>query len=172
MKGSESNAESCINSKDMTYRKMTHHINSFEKWVMEAEGFEGWRDSVKNFIEQIRPNEFYCCANRDFVFHTFEAAMVEQEDMSAEERLAYSKKVDVLLAYKNERFYDKPSFESKDAFDELFQNSNGGKLYIFSPVHYLDRNFGYIVFVDSKFPIGNPCVDAAFLCGCRRVEKD
>ncbi|MBQ9766713.1 MAG: GGDEF domain-containing protein [Lachnospiraceae bacterium] len=156
MKGKDPKSEGFINITDITYRKMAHHINSFEKWVMEAEGFNGWLEAVKNFIEQIGPTEFYCCTNREFVFNTFEATMVEQEDMSTEERLAYSKKVDVLLAYKNGQFFEKSSFESRYAFDELFTETNGGKLYIFSPMHYLDRNFGYFVFVDSRFPIVNP----------------
>ena len=37
----------------------------------------------------------------------------------------------------------------------MFRATEGGKLYIFSPLHYLERNFGYFVFVDSSFTIGN-----------------
>jgi len=37
----------------------------------------------------------------------------------------------------------------------MFMDTEKTKLYIFSPMHYLERNFGYFVFVDSKFPIAN-----------------
>ena len=47
-------------------------------------------------------------------------------------------------------------FDSAYAFDEMFVESETKKTYIFSPFHYLDRTFGYFVFVDSMFPQGNP----------------
>ena len=75
--------------------------------------------------------------------------------MDEEERMAYSNMVNVVLAYQNSVFKKKKSFESKYAFDEIFRNSENSKIYIFSPLHYQDRNFGYFVFVDSGFPMAN-----------------
>lgn len=156
MKNKEAAFEGGINITDITYRKMAHHINSMEKNIMEADGFEGWMTALKAFIEQVNPPEFFCCVNQNFVENTFKAAMVEQEEISIQERLAYSDRVDVLIAYKNGVFREKASFPSKYAFDELFQDAATGKTYIFSPLHYLERNFGYVVFVDSRFPVLNP----------------
>jgi len=59
------------------------------------------------------------------------------------------------MAYKNGRFRDKQSFETKYALDDLFNDSDKPKFYVFSPLHYLERNFGYLVFVDSDFPVAN-----------------
>ena len=126
-----------------------------EKHIMEGNSYEEWRDCLKEFITDINPPEFYVCTNEGFVEEVFELGMVEQEDMSSEERLAYSERIDVIIAYQNGMFKNHPSFEAKQAFDELFQDTEGGKLYIFSPLHYLERNFGYFVFVDSSFTIGN-----------------
>lgn len=143
-------------SSDAIKRKEIHHIITLEKNVMENTGFDSWKDAVKMFVEQIDPREFYFCANKHFVENVFESATVEQENMSIEECLEYSEEVDVLLAYKDGRFIEKASFASKYGFDELFEESEDGKLCIFSPLHYLDRNFGYFVFCNSNFPIGNP----------------
>ncbi|MBQ8798369.1 MAG: GGDEF domain-containing protein [Lachnospiraceae bacterium] len=141
---------------DTIRRGMIHHIITLEKNLMETTGFESWRSAVKAFVEQIELEEFYCCVNKGFVENIFENATVEQEMMSVEECLAYSEEVDVPIAYKGGRFVEKASFASKYAFDELFADSEAGKLYIFSPLHYLHRNFGYFVFVDSTFPTANP----------------
>ena len=46
--------------------------------------------------------------------------------------------------------------ELREVLDELFMEGKEEKLYIFSPLHYLARNFGYFVFGDSGFPVENP----------------
>lgn len=141
---------------DMLQRKLLHQMIFLEKNIMEGECFEDWEYSVQTFIEKTDPTEFYCCVNESFIENIFELDVIEQEDMSTEEKLAYSADVNVILAYKNGRFKKKDSFESRLALDDLFIETEHVKTYIFSPFHYLDRNFGYFIFVDSTFPIGNP----------------
>ncbi len=140
---------------DIVQRKLIHQMIVLEKNLIEGNGFEDWLGCLKEFIGEINPPEFYCCANEDFREDNFEQGVMEQEDMSSEERLAYSSKIDIILAYKDGVFKKRSSFESKYAFKDLFIGTEGGKLYIFSPMHYLERNFGYLVFVDSSFPIAN-----------------
>ena len=141
--------------KENDRRKMLHQMIMLEKHIIEGNTFEEWRDCIKEFIGAINPPEFYICVNEDFVENVFELGMMEQEDMSVEEKLAYSPEMNVILAYQNGMFKNHPPFESKMAFDDLFHDTEGGKLYIFSPLHYLERNFGYFVFVDSSFTVGN-----------------
>ena len=136
--------------------KMIHQMILLEKNIMESENFADWTESVKSFVTQMEITEVYCCVNEDFVENIFELDVMDQEDMSTEERLAYTPNVDVILAYKSGVFKQKSSFDSAYAFDEMFVESETKKTYIFSPFHYLDRTFGYFVFVDSMFPQGNP----------------
>lgn len=136
-------------------RKMLHQMIMLEKHIIEGNSYEEWRDCLKDFISAINPPEFYVCVNEDFVENVFELGMMEQEDMSVEEKLAYSERINVILSYQNGMFKNHASFEAEQAFDDLFRATEGGKLYIFSPLHYLERNFGYFVFVDSSFTIGN-----------------
>ncbi|MBQ9142854.1 MAG: GGDEF domain-containing protein [Lachnospiraceae bacterium] len=139
----------------MVQRKLIHQMIKLEKNIIASNGYEEWLGAVKEFISQINPPEFYFCANEGFAENVFELGAVEQEDMSVEEKLAYTKKVDVILAYRSGMCISKPSFASKLAFEDLFQDTENGKLYIFSPIHYLERTFGYVVFVDSTFPVAN-----------------
>lgn len=141
---------------DSMRRVMSHHLINFEKNIMETVGFDSWRNIVQYFIKEINPGEFYCCVNKGFIENVFKNATVEQETRSAEEWLAYTEEAGPVIAYKDGAFFEKAPFESKYALDTLFEDREDAKLYIFSPLHYLDRNYGYVVFADSTFPIANP----------------
>lgn len=140
---------------DVFQRQIVHYMIMLEKHTNEINSFEDWRESFQDFISKVNPPEFYCCANTNFVNDVFKVGTMAQEEMSVEEQLAYSPQADVLMAYKNGRFRDKQSFETKYALDDLFNDSDKPKFYVFSPLHYLERNFGYLVFVDSDFPVAN-----------------
>ncbi len=140
---------------DIVQRKLIHQMIQLEKNILASNSYEEWLGAIKEFISQIDPTEFYFCANEGFEENVFKLGAVEQEDMSVEEKLAYSPQVDVILAYQNGMFKTRQPFESRLAFEDLFQDTENGKLYIFSPLHYLERNFGFFVFVDSTFPVAN-----------------
>lgn len=141
---------------DSVRRVMIHHLINFEKNIMETVGFDSWKNIVQYFIKQINPGEFYCCVNKGFIENVFRNATVEQETRSSEEWLAYTEDAGPIIAYKDGVFFDKAPFSSKYGLDTLFENTEDAKLYIFSPLHYLDRNYGYLVFADCTFPIANP----------------
>lgn len=151
----ESDKNNSIGIADIFHRQLVHYMIMLEKNINEITGFEDWQKAVKDFISKVNPAEFYCCANPNFIDDVFRVGTMVQEEMTAEEQLAYSPKTDVIMAYKNGIFREKASFETRCAFDELFMNSEKTKIYIFSPMHYLERNFGYFVFVDSEFPMAN-----------------
>jgi len=140
---------------EVFHRKMIHEMIDLEKNIMVAEDYEGWLAAMKEYIALVNPPEFYFCANEDFVENIFESSSMEQERMSEEEKLAYTEKSIVLIAYQNGVFKAKESFDSKYALDDLFMDKDKGKLYFFSPVHCLERNYGYMVFVDSDYVMGN-----------------
>ncbi len=141
---------------DSARRVMSHHLINFEKNIMETVGFDSWKNVVQHFVKQMNPGEFYCCVNKGFIENVFRNATVEQETRSSEEWLEYTEEVGPVIAYKDGVFFEKVPFPSKYALDSMFENTGDARLYIFSPLHYLDRNYGYIVFADSTFPIANP----------------
>lgn len=141
--------------KEAFQRNVIYYMLIMEKDIMEGDEYQDWVDALKNFIANIDPPEFYCCVNEDFYEKAFETSISKQENMTQQERQAYSQNSKVQVAYRNGQFITKEIFPSGYALDELFKDQEGGKVYIFSPLHYLDRNFGYVVFVDSSFPIEN-----------------
>lgn len=140
---------------DVFHRKMMHQMIELEKSIMVAEDYDGWLEAMKEFVALVDPPEFYLCTNEDFVESVFERSFVEQESMSTEEKLAFSPITNVLIAYQNGVFKTKDAFESKYAMDDLFGDKDKGKLYFFSPLHCLERNYGYFVFVDSDYVVNN-----------------
>ncbi len=148
--------KSYVSGVEVYQRKLIYQMVGLEKNIMSGTGFKGWIDSVMDFVEKINPPEFYYCVNENFTETVFELDAIEQEDMSQEEKLAYTQNIKTVLAYQNGVFKNKPLFESRYAFDDLFHDTERSKMYIFSPLHYLERNFGYFVLVDSEFPMGNP----------------
>lgn len=141
---------------DSIRRVMIHHLINFEKNIAETVGFDSWKNIVQDFVKQVNPGEFYCCVNKGFINNVFRNATVEQETRSSAEWLAYTEDVGPVISFKDGVFFEKEPFPSKYALDTLFEENGEPKLYIFSPLHYLDRNYGYLVFADCTFPIGNP----------------
>ncbi len=142
-------------NKDLFQRKMIHRIIEFEKGVMISDGYDDWLNVLKEFVAKTDPKEFYCCVNDDFHYSVFEQDIIDQDSMTREEKLAYTSMTKVALQYKNGVFKEKANFETRYALDNLFLDTELPKSYIFSPLHYLDRNYGYLIFVDSDFPIAN-----------------
>ncbi len=150
-----SNAQKEVVS-DSIRRVMIHHLINFEKNIAETVGFDSWKNIVQDFVRQVNPGEFYCCVNQGFINNVFKKATVEQETRSSAEWLAYTENAGPVIAYKDGAFFEKEPFPSKYGLDTLFEGDGEPRLYIFSPLHYMDRNYGYLVFADSTFPIGNP----------------
>ncbi len=140
---------------EIFHRKMIHQMIELEKSITIAEDYEGWLEAMKMFVSQVDPPEFYLCANEDFVETVFERSYDEQESMSTEEKLAYSSKTKVIIAYRNGVFKTKDSFPAQYGMDDIFADGDKGKLYFFSPLHCLERNYGYFVFVDSDYVLDN-----------------
>lgn len=140
---------------DIAKRRILHQLITAEKCFAEGQKLDDWVAALKDFIPRVAVSEFYCCVNEGFVDKLFGMDIMEQEEMTQSQKLAFTKNVYPILAYKDGTFKTKNSFQSKYAFDELFKSSDKCKMYVFSPLHYLERTFGYFVFVDSDFTICN-----------------
>ena len=140
---------------EVFHRRMMHQMIELEKSIIAAEDYTGWLEAMKEFVSVVNPPEFYFCVNEDFVETVFQRSYIEQESMTDEEKLEYTPMSNVIMAYQNGIFKMKDPFESKLALDGLFKDQDKAKLYFFSPLHCMERNFGYFVFVDSDYVMNN-----------------
>jgi len=155
-KDSEMASDKLKHSEEIAKRKMIHQLISLEKNYTECECIGDWFYAVRKFVSKVDDvSEFYCCVNEGFTDKYFEMDAMEQEEMTLAQKLSYTKRVYPVISYKDGLFLNKKGFESKYALDDLFKETDRCKLYVFSPLHYLDRTFGYVVFADSEFTIAN-----------------
>ncbi len=145
-----------MHSEDVAQRIGIHQLIMLEKDIVEGLEYEDWSRSIKTFIETIDPKEFYCCVNDDFVDTVFGADAMVHDSTETEDLLPYSEYVRSIIVYKNGGFKRGSKFESKYGLNEMFKDSTIPKTYIFTPLHYLDRTFGYFVFVDNNFVKNSP----------------
>ncbi len=138
-------------SEDVAQRTKIHQLIMLEKDIIEGQSYEDWSDAIKSFIEEINPEEFYCCVNDDFVDNVFGTTAMIHDSTETEDLLPYTENVQSIIVYKKGSFKRGACFESKYALPELFKQKKEPKTYIFAPLHYLDRTFGYFVFVDEVF---------------------
>lgn len=155
-KESELATDKLRHSEEIAKRKMIHQLISLEKNYTECENIGDWFYAVRKFVSKVDDvSEFYCCVNEGFTDKYFQMDALEQEEMTLAQKLSYTRTVYPVISYKEGVFLNKKGFESKYALDDLFKETDRSKLYIFSPLHYLDRTFGYVVFADSDFTIAN-----------------
>ncbi len=143
-------------SEDVAQRTKIHQIIMLEKDIIEGQDYESWSNAIKSFIEKINPQEFYCCVNDDFLENVFGATAMIHDSTETEDLLPYTENVESIMVYKNGSFKKGTTFESKYGLPELFKETKTPKTYIFTPLHYLDRTFGYFVFVDDVLVRNSP----------------
>ena len=143
-------------SEDVSQRIKIHQLIMLEKDIIEGQDYEAWSKSLKGFIERIDPEEFYCCVNDDFIDNVFGTAAMIHDSTETEDLLPYTENVESIIVYKHGSFKRGTTFESKYGLPELFKETNEPKTFIFTPLHYLDRSFGYFVFVDDGFVKNSP----------------
>lgn len=136
-------------SEDVAQRTRIHQLIMLEKDIIEGQDYESWTNAIKSFVEKIDPEEFYCCVNDDFIDNVFGTTAMIHDSTETEDLLPYTENVQSIIVYKKGSFKRGTTFESKYGLPELIKEKKEPKTYIFTPLHYLDRTFGYFVFVDE-----------------------
>jgi len=128
-------------------------INRMSESLTESESFSDNIEYLKNFVTEIKCEKFFLCLCEDWQwsghlsnpYHTYEYLTK-----------GYTRSVSVPLAYSDGCFRAYDSFDTSLMLPELFKESDEGKMYFFSPIHYQDRCLGYIVVCNSNFPLDSP----------------
>ncbi len=123
----------------------------------ECDNLNVFLSTMKKYILRIETKEFYFCLNTDMFIedgdsHNLELLM----NSEAVNGIPYTDLIQVPIAYKNGQFYDYLDYPKQQVFPDLNTPLDEPHLYIFMPVHYRNRTFGYMIFVDSHFPCINP----------------
>lgn len=139
-----------INAKQFMYFSEGKMFEIFIKQCidtcMDANDFDGWLAGLKKFLYQCDPKEFYICVNDNYT----EAFDLEKYEVF--ESPFFNKTVDryrLVLRYRKGE-------EKSDGFGvNLFSTSIDESVDICNciPIHQRGKNFGFVVFKNSIFPL-------------------
>lgn len=118
--------------------------------MIEKNDFEATLESLKNYVQEVGCEKFYLCLCDDWI--------TRSKDRKKTSRLA-NKLTDNLiipLSYRDGLFRRIKEIKSSTMLPDLYKRGDKGDMYIFSPVHYQNKTFGYTVLCNSEFAISNP----------------
>ncbi len=124
-------------------------VNRMSSQLVECDSLFEFTRSLKPFISEIKPELFCLCICSDWNIEA-ETSHGATAPVTVN---GYTKDILVPLAYKYGRFSSLPPFASADILPGLFDSSPKGKMYYFIPLHFRERALGYIVIMNSRFPL-------------------
>lgn len=117
--------------------------------LIEKNDFENTLESLKNYVQEVGCEKFYLCLCEDWI---------SRNKNKKPSRLANKLTDNMLipLSYSDGVFKGNKEFKTLSMLPDLHERGNKGDIYIFSPVHYQDKTFGYSVLCNSDFALTNP----------------
>lgn len=128
-------------------------INRMTESLTESETFSDNMEYLKNFVTEIKCEKFFLCLCEDWQWSGHLGNPYYNYEYLTK---GYTRSVSVPLAYYDGCFRTHDDFDTSMILPDLFEDSEGGKMYFFSPIHYQDRCLGYSVICNSNFPIDSP----------------
>lgn len=126
-------------------------LNYMTEKLNASQSFEDFLERLKEYVDIFECDKFYLCLcdnwnSKDSV------GMVKIG--SSEERYmihGYTPNITVPLAYENHHYVKMKDFSSELMIPDMYEPSEWNKEYVFEPLHFQDRCFGYLVIVNSDF---------------------
>lgn len=135
--------------------RVNKHINDSNRMsedLTSSQSFEDVFEQMKKYVEKINCEEFYLCICEDWARDEKDLDVNNLTGFSQNYRIyGYSDKMMPMLAYKNGEFLKLPIFKTSDVMPLPISENDKGKVYILSPIHFLDRCFGYSIICNSDF---------------------
>ena len=140
--------EDKIFSEDRDVR-MTNRMLEVKRTLMECRSFSELGECLPKYLEVLRCNSIYMLMDKAYV----NAEQYDNPDVVKEKYTfegALSKEMQVVLAYRNGQVYSdvKLSRPGKLIPEEI---AEGGHVYVFSPLHFREKEVGYFVFKNSDY---------------------
>ncbi|MBE6862272.1 MAG: GGDEF domain-containing protein [Ruminococcus sp.] len=124
-------------------------VNRMSSQLVECDSLFEFTRSLKPFISEIKPELFCMCICSDWNIE----AETSHGSAAPVTVNGYTKDILVPLSYKYGRFSSLPPFASADILPGLFDATPKGRMYYFIPLHFRERALGYIVIMNSRFPL-------------------
>ena len=130
-------------------------LNKLSTSLLGSNTFEDYIDSLKKFVSEIDPEEFYFCLCDNW---NSESDIDVFTGDTAENTVAHTQYTDEILVpicYKGGRFFNIEKISKREIIPELPGEKLAGKFYYHLPLHFGKRCLGYMVILNAPFPLHN-----------------
>lgn len=138
--------------KSQSYMSIFNHLSCV---LLGSNSYEQYIDSLKEFISELCPEEFYfcLCENWDAESLTDENSYQEDEDTPIPSE--YTENIIVPIAYKQGVFYETSTIKKSEVLPPMAQSYKSGKFYYLVPLHFGTRCLGYMIILNSRMNLHN-----------------
>lgn len=115
--------------------------------LIEQSTFERMLESLKKYVQDTKSEKFYLCLCDDWL---------TRDKKSNRSVNKLTDNLIIPLSYSDKTFKINKEIKTVKMLPDLHKRGNKGDIYIFSPVHYQNKTFGYSVLCNSDFALTNP----------------
>ena len=138
---------------DVAESNMLNTTMDLKRRLLECSSYEEMAECFPNYVSGLDCQEMYILMNRDFI--EMENADVLDDD-AAESYITkgYPEEMEVVLASRNGEAYHNIEKEPGELVPHIWDQKRNN-LYLFSPIHFREREVGYFVFQNCDYMLDN-----------------
>lgn len=140
------------------YEKYLYESNMMIEDLNDSKTFRDFLERVKRYIEKLGCDYFYLCLNKELIEDLQYAGGDEPQGGFHDRHLVdgYPDIMSVALAYENGSYVSYEDFPSRQMWPWQQEKAGESCTYLFSPLHFRDRCFGYTVIGNCEFALTSP----------------
>ncbi|MCI6560806.1 MAG: GGDEF domain-containing protein [Oscillospiraceae bacterium] len=124
-------------------------INKMSCQLVECDSLSDYTKAMQPYIKKINAEEFYLCVCDDWDMRSED----NEPELPKFTVKGYTKTIKVPLAYRDGVFQTIPDFDSSEMLPGMFKGTGKGRVNYFIPLHFRERCLGYMIIVNSHFPL-------------------
>ncbi len=140
--------------KKYTGMNSRNFLDAMSAEFTSIEAFDELVQALKGYIQRFNPERFYLCTCKSPEEMEHSITQISRGHQETEEEIScYGENIYIYLAYENGEFHTYPSIKQGQLLPEECFYKDTGNFFAVSPLHFMNRCFGYLVFGNSDFAI-------------------
>lgn len=138
--------------------KSQHYMSLFNQLscvLLGSNNYEQYINSLKEFVSEIRPEEFYFCLCENWNAESLTDENSYQENEDAPIPSEYTENIIVPISYKQGIFYDSSIIKRSDILPSYAKSPKSGRFYYLVPLHFGTRCLGYMAILNPRMNLHN-----------------
>lgn len=138
--------------KSQNYMSLFNHLSCI---LLGSNTYEQYISSLKDFVAEIRPEEFYFCLCENWNAESLNAENSYQERNDTPIPSEYTENIIVPVAYRQGIFYEESVIKKSDILPTVAKSPKSGRFYYIVPLHFGTRCLGYMAILNSRINMHN-----------------